>query len=85
MRSLTSNLVDLFSELQSMSALAGMLGNGFDVQFLMENADSIDIILAGGSSIQNVVDRWVTSVAGLTVIVNRSSVLDCCCESVICA
>ena len=59
---LTSNLVDLFSQLQSMSALAGMLGNGFDIQFLMENADSIDEILSAGGSIQKIVDRWVTSV-----------------------
>lgn len=63
---LTSNLVDLFSQLQSMSALAGMLGNGFDVQFLMENADSIDEILSEGGSIQKIVDRWVTSVTGWT-------------------
>jgi hypothetical protein len=54
---LTSGLVDLVSSLQSVSVLIDVLGNGFDVHFLLDNADTIDRILAGGGSLEKIVNR----------------------------
>ena len=54
---ITANLVDLVSELQSISALVDVFGQGFNVKFMMDNADTIDGILAGGGTIHRIIRR----------------------------
>ncbi|XP_070186023.1 uncharacterized protein [Littorina saxatilis] len=66
---LTSGIVDLVSQLQSISVLVDFLGNGFDIKFLMENADSIDAIMAGEGSLQKIVNSLVTIVGSLKYVV----------------
>ncbi|XP_076450764.1 uncharacterized protein LOC143286815 isoform X2 [Babylonia areolata] len=67
--SLAQDMVTLVSQLQSVSTLASLFGQGFDVKFLMDNADTIDAILAGGGTIQKIADSLTSLVGTMTYVV----------------
>ncbi|KAK7500956.1 hypothetical protein BaRGS_00007836, partial [Batillaria attramentaria] len=68
MASFTTNLVNLFENLQGMTALVDLVTGGFDYDTLRQNAEAIDRTLNSGS-VQSIVDSLVAIVGDLQFLV----------------